>query len=248
MYTIETRDADRANRGAGASVPPRPSSGRRWALATAAVLLLIGLLAVAVAARDSGEPELPADDPIPTPTREEIAVDTAVRFWTAVNTGDVDTAIEMSYGDETDLGADRELWELHAAAIAAGETRTIRSCEPGWVNRLFVEVECTIVIDEPVYAFFDTTEYVNPAKVYDDGSVAWEPTIGRPYTEPNRAYAEYLRTFHPDEYAAVCDPTAYQPGSIVNDSGLALTRACGELAMPLADDVAAWLAAGRPSG
>jgi hypothetical protein len=225
------------------------ASHRRWILTAAATLLLIGLLSVLAALRSNNVDERPADVPLPTttPTREELAVQTARTFYAALHAGDVDTVIAMSNAAETDLARDREMWAMNALMIDHGETRTIESCEPTAALDAFVEVTCTITTDHPLFDHFGNRELVNPARIYDDDTVRWLPMIGQPYAEPNEAYAEYLRAFEPAAYEADCDPAAYQVGSITSNRGLALTLRCAEVWVPLTSDVVRWVEAGRPT-
>lgn len=60
-----------------------------------------------------------------------------------------------------------------------------------------------------------------------------------------RAYADYLRLFEPDDYAAACDPSK-NAGSLFSTNGLAITGACGQITSAVSGDVVAWIDAGQP--
>jgi len=98
--------------------------------------------------------------------------------------------------------------------------------------------------------FANAAEQVAPIRVFSDGTTAWKPYEGVDFTPANLAITQYLRAFHLGEYAAACDPSAYQPAELTNlnsNGGLVLTRDCGELWVPLLDDIAQWIEDGRPT-
>lgn len=230
-----------------------PPDRRRW-LAVAAVAATVVAVVAVVVLRDDAEPVEPSTpivtvgETLPEPlSREEQAIETAREFLAAINAGDVDTAASMSNGDYVDIAAAREMWSMNAAISERyGEFQTIGRCEVANVNSQYVEVDCDVVVNDPVYAALDSDELVAPTRVYDDRTVVWAAWRGADTGAASAAYREYLQEHHADEYAAVCDPLAYEQGSVIVNRGLALTEACGELMVPLADDVAAWIEAGRP--
>lgn len=243
MYTLETETVHPA-------ADPNDRRPRRFVAlaAAAAAIIAIGALVLAVTARDTADPEpVPADQVAPPPpSRTDRAIATASAFYQAVHAGDVATVLAMSNEQYTDPVADEQMWEMNATLIENGESRTIRSCEPLDVVELFVEVGCTVTTDEPVWNELGTTEYVAPVRVFDDQSTQWLPIIDSPFAGPNRAYAEYVQAYLPEMYDAVCDPLVYEPGTVVQDGGLALTAECAEVWAPIGDDVARWIAEGRP--
>lgn len=223
-------------------------------VAIAASVALIVAIGALLLARDDTEPSEPAgpvvtgDADVATPaTREEAAVATATDFYQAVSVGDVDTAIAMSNPEYTDLEKDRQMWEMNAVTATEGEPWTIGSCEPtASVNSLFIEIGCEVMINDPVWQVLGVSELVAPVRVFDDLTTVWRPFEGADFGAANRAYAEYLRIFHATEYDAVCSPAAYEQGAATQSSGLALTGPCAEVWVPLADEVAQWVADGRP--
>lgn len=229
---------------------------RRWRLlAVAAAVIAVVTLGALVLSRDDPEPEVPAgpvvttDDTLPAPlTREEQAVAVASAFYRTAHSGDVDTVIEMSntqYGGNLD--ADRRMWEMIAVTGELGDRSTIGDCgaRPG-ANALYVEVDCEMISYDPVWIALGVSEVVSPAFVFDDGTVAWQAWDGADWRAAQRAYSEYVRAFHADEYGEACDPAAYEPGAVTVSEGLALTPECAELWVPLGPDVVEWIADGRP--
>lgn len=235
--------------------PTEHRRGRRsWLAAAAAILLIVAAaVAVAVVRNDASpiEPSTPvvtAGDPIASPPgRDARALTTAEEYFGALNAGDVDQVVAMSNSEFVDLAASRQMWEMNAAlAEHYGAFQTVERCEVLSMNDSYVEVGCDVVVTDPVFAALGVAELVAPVRVFDDETVVWLPWRGGDFGQVNQAYADYLRAHHPAEFEAVCDPSGYEPGSVVVDKGIALTGSCAELWVPLAEEVAGWVTDGRP--
>ena len=228
---------------------------RRWPVAAAAAMIVIAVLGALAFIRDDDTPAEPAnpivtaDASLPSPpTREETAVATASAFYRAVNAGDVDTVIAMSNPDYTDADADRQMWEMLAVTTTHGQPWTIGACVPvAGADIVYIEVACEVVMHDPVWEALAVANVIAPVRVFDDLSTQWRPFRGADFSDANRAYAEYFRAFRTTEYETVCDPSAYEPGTVNADAGLALTKQCAELWVPLAEQVAQWIIDGRPA-
>lgn len=196
---------------------------------------------------DAPDPEPEASDPesLATQARIEAAVAKAEAFLEAVNSGDLDTVATLSAPDGSMDEADRLMWEYNAI-FAAEYPRDVQGCEATDTgNSLFVLVECTIVDTDPVFAAEGVGALIAPWHVFDDGAVVWRPyTNGGDLDEPLRSYRDYLIANHPDVYD-VCNPSKYTFGT-VNFNVLALTPQCAEAVVPLSDEIAAWVDAGKP--
>lgn len=229
---------------------------RNWILAAAAaVVVLLGLGALLLVTSGDDEPGEPVDQPATTvfvpegvdPGQAAAAVAAASDFYRAVEAGDIDTAIEMT-NPNGNLVADRAMWEMNAYAAANGVLGTLGECrviggEPG-----FVLAGCETTISNPVWNELGLTDALVPIRYYADGTVQWQPYLAPDgsdlhFADGNRAVVEYLREEVPEQYDAVCNPTAdiYESSSVVNASGLALTRRCAEVWVPLLDEIATWV-------
>lgn len=227
---------------------------RGWLVAAAAAVIAVVAIGVVALTRDDPEPVQPAvpvitadDDALPAPsTRESDAIATGAAFYRAAVAGDVDNVLAMSNPEFTDAAADRQMWEMIAVTTSVGEPWTIDDCSQIGSDSLSVEVGCDVHINDPVWEALDVADLVAPVRVFDDQSTQWRPFRGADFSAANRTYAEYLSAFHAAEYDAVCNPTAYELGTIILDGGLALTASCAELWVPLASDVAGWIDNGQP--
>lgn len=228
---------------------------RTWiAAAAAAVIVLLGLGALLVVTRGD-DPSGPVDQRPTTLAPPEgveapeaaAAAAAAGEFYRSIASGEIDAAVEMS-NPNTNLVADRAMWEMNAYAVEQGIGEVIGDCravagEPG-----FVLAACDITMSNPVWNALGLTDALAPIRYYTDGSVQWQPYLapdGGPldFADANRAVVEYLREFAPQSYDDACNPTTYETGAVVNASGLALTRACAEVWVPLVDDIARWIVA-----
>jgi hypothetical protein len=185
------------------------------------------------------------DEPDVADDREQAAVARTEAFFAAINAGDIEAAESLTSPGESISEDDRRMWEFNIV-VSAQYPQQVRGCEATDANNEFVYVDCAVASSDPVWVATGVDEYTAPWWVYDDGRMVWRLFEGVSFTQGNRAYAEYLRLYHPDEYAEVCLPVAYL-GSLVNsDGGIAFTRECAELATPLAGDIAEWVDAGKP--
>jgi hypothetical protein len=144
----------------------------------------------------------------------------------------------MTNPDFSNIAADRQMWEMNAVTFRVGEPWTIRTCGTIQVDADSIDVSCDVIVHDPVFQELGIAELTAPVRVFDDQTTKWLPFQGGDTGGANRANADYLRTFRPAEYEAVCNPAGYEPGTIHADGGLALTAACAELWAPLGDDVA----------
>lgn len=232
-------------------------NNHRWLLVGAAAVVAILVGTLFVFNRNDDTDPVPADqsvvtepavtEPVVTQAtdaeadavgpRQEQAIAIATQFLEAVHAGDVDTVYEMSNAETGDRDADREMWEANAVSLELGETREITSCEVDRSTPQYVAVHCTVVTDEPVWVATGVGEHVVATEVYDDGTVQWRRTLDGGFTYPSLAYVDYLRAYQPAQYAAACDADA---------RFLAQTPECARLYAPLADEVAQWIADGKP--
>lgn len=243
MYTIEHEELS-----ATATAPPRRPSRSVLALVAAAVLVVA--LGALFALRSDDEPEQPADrvpaETLPAlPTADERAVETAREFQERVNAGDVDAVMAMTNPDYSVVDADHNLWEFNAVFHRTTGAPTMGECTVAESGTVYIEVACAIHQNEPVFEALGVADLVAPYRVFPDQTVDWQPWRGGDFGSVNQAYAEYLQIHHADEYEAACAPFRYEPGTIVSNGGLALTADCAAVAAPLADEVAAWIEAGR---
>lgn len=233
--------------------PPVPDTRRRrsrtpWLLAAAAVVIAVAIVAGLVATGDDTDEGSVVSDPDPAegpgdPASvggDAVAVDTAETFEARLAAGDVDGAIAMSNPDLSDLVQDRAMWAM-VGVHAAAWPRTLDGCTAGSEFAGAVRVTCRVSIPDPVWIAVGADELEVPYRVFDDGTVAWDEFASPEFRAANRAYADYLVEFHPADYDAVCSPGAYEPGSVLFSSGLALTPECAEVWVPLAGEVAEWL-------
>lgn len=187
---------------------------------------------------------------------EQAAVDVAERYFAAFAGGDAETVLALS--DPSSLspsaaaeagvvawwsiasrpGADADGWPTGACRIT-----TSGASAPG------MRVDCPVAVRDPVAITLDVDQLAWGVYVTDDGLVdrLSEALDGfKNYAPVWSAYADYLRAARPDDYAATCDPAAYDSGSINYTNGIAITEACAELLADVSEDVAAWIDAGRP--
>lgn len=226
-----------------AAPPLEPKRGRLIAAAVAAVVAAVAIGAVAlIINQDDGDPVTVNPDA----ARVAAAIGTSETFLAAINSGDVDRLVEMSNPEATDLIRDRNMWEMNAVLTTGGYEYVVGACASLVVTELFVDVGCDVTVTDPVFAAEGVDTLVFPLRVFNDGTTVWQPMQGGNISAVNQDYADYLKAFHTSEYEAVCAPSAYQPGSIVFDRGLALTGDCARLFVPLAPDVADWVRNGKP--
>lgn len=235
MQLIETEPSEPTS--------PQPSR-RRWlvAAAAAAVVVLVGAIFMT---RGDDPPAEPVAT-LPPPTQEESAEATASAYQRAIGSGDVETAIALLNPGRTDLDADRQMAEMLAVNATLGEPWTIGDCRSTTSFGSTIRVECDVVVNDPVWVELGVSELITAVDVFDDQTVKWYSFTGADFHQGNSAYADYLEVFLPTEYQAVCIPGAYDPGTINQDGGLALTAECAQAWVPLGEEVAQWIRDGRP--
>lgn len=234
------------------SASPTPRRSRLIAAAAATTIAIVAIGAV-VLTRDDTEPAEPASPPptdatdrLPPVVSHEVAIDTARVYLDAFSRGDVDTALAMTDDGVPSLEAERNIVEMWAVLDRILEpAATYEACSAsdalGWI-----EVRCDATVNDPVAIELGVDQGVWPIRVNDDLTVRWLPIEGVEFSQSNWAYSDYLRAYHPTEYEVACQPGAYEVGTIHANANLALTGACAELFVPLADDVVQWIRDGRP--
>lgn len=191
---------------------------------------------------------LDPDDPdtVATLGAEEVvrrdALDLAQRWLDASNTGDMETMMAVSY--EPTL-ADQQIFGWLIGLADAGLPTRVEGCEVTAANPVTATVDCRVVLENPVAAELGVDELIAPFN-YREGRVDWLEYRGGDISLHNKAVADYLAAYEPERYLQDCRPDAYEPGSVISNAGLALTRRCAELVGPLASEVAQWIRDGRP--
>ena len=228
-----------------AGMETRRSHRDRYREARTAALALLLVLAVGglwmvwpKAAPDVAGPASPEGAGTPS------AISTIEAWLLAVNAGDIDRVMALSAPDASSE-ADRRVAEWQAGLAVAGMPIDVRNCVVASVAGSTTRVECQVRLGDLVAAELGTADLVAPFDV-EGGLARWRPYTGGDISAVNDAYASYLRLFHRAEYEGRCAPTAYSPGTVIVDRGLALTGECAELAASVAADVAQWLREGRP--
>lgn len=217
---------------------------RPWIAATAALLvvLVLGGFWFAWSSR-SDDPEPAAPNLAQDIELEALA--TAELWLASLNTGDVETILDIVRPDQADV-ANQRMYEYHAVFAASGTPSTeVQSCAVASTTASLVTVDCAVVLGDPVAEAVGASEVIFPFW-YVEGLLSWRPAQGGDLGLLNRAYSEYLSLFYPTEYAAACSPAAYEPDSVLQDKGVALTPECAVLQVPLSSDVAQWIRDGKP--
>ena len=206
------------------------------AVATIAALGALAALLVSDAIRN---------DVVQPPTLEQEAIGKAESWFAAVEEGRIDDLQEV-------LGElsveDRLMWGFNAV-LADSYPRELRSCEVTNTVGSIVTVECLIADSDPVFAATGTSELIYPFR-YQDGVLTWHTFrvaegLRSPFAGP-AAYVDYFEVFLPDEFAAACSPASYT-GDFVYNGYMVLAPPCANFIVRHAEDVAAWLEAGRPA-
>jgi hypothetical protein len=216
------------------------SQTSRWLAAAAVFLAVLGLAAALSWMTNPAQP--PIADPVET-LREDAATK-AEQWLEAVNTGAIDDVMSMSTPDSATI-ADRRVHEWVAGLAAHGMPVQVIGCEALEATSQGAIVECQVHLTDAVAVELGVTELIAPFR-YSNGLLAWQPYTGGNISQVNAAYSSYLRQYHQARFEIACAPIAYEPGSVVQDQGLALTGSCAELAAPLASDVAQWIREDRP--
>lgn len=213
----------------------------RWLTAVATFMFVVGIAAAVTWISNPREPAL--TDPIAF-VRED-ALTKAEQWIQAVNAGEIERVMSLSSPDSVSI-ADQRVHEWVAGLANQGMPVQVLSCEVSAATPADALVECQVRLTDAVAVELGVAQLVAPFR-YSDGLLSWQPYTGGNISEVNAAYSTYLRQYLEAEYETVCAPAAYEPGSVVQDRGLALTGDCAELAAPLADDVVQWIRTGRPS-
>jgi hypothetical protein len=225
-----------------ALTPPGPRVPRRGLLVAAAAFVAVMVTAVALVLFS-----LRSTDPQPADPEELLLNEAVVAiedYFAAIEAGDVDAAMAHLAEHERTV-VNRTVHEWRSAVAAAGMPQTIKACDLEAVSMTRVEGRCTLLLNDPVADELGAGEQV-ARFTYESGLLTESAFEGESIGKVNASYSEYVRTFHEDEYNAVCQPGAYEPGTFVQSELLALTGECATFVAPLADDVVAWLRAGRP--
>jgi hypothetical protein len=233
------------------SLTPEPPARRTWPAAVAAAIIIV--IAVGAVAWFAGGDEAPVVDEAPPITTGEVdstadALATTEAFLTALAAGDI-AEVERTTNPGGQLSdAERRLWGFYAALFAAGYGDEFGTCTttPDADGRR-IAVACPSVTGDPVMIAVGITELVWPFDYFPESRrLAWRPFEGGDFSLANAAAADYLRAFHRQDYDAACDPAAYNFQGVVMDRGLAFTGDCGQLLVPLLEDIATWIGAGQP--
>lgn len=211
----------------------------RWPVAAAAMAVIALIGSVWLFDRDDREA---IETLSPTEVVRRDARDLAQRWLAAANGGDLQAMIDVSRPSSP---ADVRLFEWLIGLAEVGLTTEIDGCEVTAATESAALVDCQVRLDNPVAAQLGVDHLVAPFG-YSEGEVSWQPYRGGDVGRVNAAFADYLAAYEPERYRATCHPSAYEPGSVVADNGLALTGECAELAGPLADEVVEWIRKGRP--
>ncbi len=268
LHVVRSRRQPMQTRQPVRTIPPQPPQ-RRF-LIPALLAAVVAIVAVAASALlfagDGGETtpvvtqhpattlSTPATsappEPVPDPeaaaqARAETAVTKAEAVFAALNDGDLEGIEALTSPNQPIAPPDLALWEYHVVFVAR-YPQEVQSCEATSANEDFVRVDCIIVNHDPVFVADGVSELVFPWWVYDDGTMVWRPYEGAEIGDAVRAYRDYLLAQAPDAYAEACNPGAYEFGTVISNGGMSLTGECAELALSLAEDIAAWVEDGRP--
>lgn len=227
-----------ATRPARSDPPASLRQRTAWTVSIAAsvlVLVVAGLWMTQRSTTDTG----------PANRNEPPTPDVLARQWQdAINRGDVTTALELSAPASRTI-ADQRVAEWQAGLAANDMPTTFGDCEIEPVTDSSGRVTCSAHLGDLVAVELGVAELQAPFD-YNEGLLAWRPFTGGDISQVNKAYADYLRQYHPDQYDEVCGSTAYESGTVLLSNGLALTGECAELAAPLSGDVVEWIRRGRP--
>lgn len=222
-----------------ATQPQTEPPGRRaWIPALAVAAAIIAAVAIGAFVLSDGDPQ-PAVDPDAGPVGRVEA------YYTAVNAGDVEAAVALVAPNESPSEVVLSNIEFNAV-MNAEYPWLIEECAEAASLPTAVLVECGLLNTDPVFVATEASEFIAPWTVNDDGSMRAHEWQGGDHTGASRAYADYLRAFHLEDYEAVCSPTAYPGGSVAYNGGLALTGVCARVILPLAPEIADWVEAGKP--
>ena len=218
-----------------------------------ALSLLAGVVIVAAACSDGNgdaesttQPEAAAGD-AELEAQVLAATDRFIAVEAATDVEGVMTMLQASLSDKE---------QQRYGFFAAWPTHVVTDCEVVAVSDFTSSVVCRGDLTDPVWREMGPTAIGVTYKTWSDG-MTWdfgggteapggELATPATYTDTMTAYSEYLSRFRADEYGTDCDPAAYEIADTVQEYGLTLVPACGELVASAANDVAEWLQAGKP--
>lgn len=218
---------------------------RSWPRAVAAAALAVVAAGAVWGWWSASRPLQPAEPSDPATTVGALALQAVEEWLVALEAGDMDEVLARS-GPATRSIEDRRVHEWAAAFSTHGLPTIIDECAivPPAIEP--ISVRCRATSSDPVAAELGVVEMVAPFIVVD-GLVDWQAYRGGDLASVNAAYAQYLTLFDPTGLEAFCRPAAYEPGTFVQNGGLALTGECAALVAPLAEQVAEWVRNGRPA-
>jgi hypothetical protein len=218
------------------------------------VPLLVAVILMVVAACGGGngeaesttQPEGAAGDA----QREAQVLASTEQFIAAAASTDVDAVMTMLQASLTDK--ERQRYGFRAA----WPTHVVTDCEVTQASDFLSSVACEADLIDPVWLEMGPTAIIVTYQTWSDG-MTWDfggdtGTTGGELATPDTyadtltAYSEYLSRFRADDYSTDCDPEAHEITETVQEYGITLVPACGELLASVATDVAEWLKAGRP--
>jgi hypothetical protein len=233
----------------------RASSARRpWIAAVAAAIAIVLAIGVVAWLAGGGDEARVVDEPPPTtaaqsasPTDAALAATDA--FSAAVTAGDIDEIARITTLDGELPLAERRQWGFTIAIVAAGYGPEIGECTTTLsADERVVTVSCPLMNTNPVLVAMGITDVVAPLDYLPvSGVLGPRSTEGADFTAVNPTVVDYLTAFYPEDYAAACNPAAYDFLDVVQDQGMSITPECAELVIPLLSDMARWIEAGQPA-
>ncbi len=249
---------------------PKSGGNRRLTRgAAAAALVVVAVGAIALSTRDSDEDQSatgrptptiahessesippPSDDPEITP-REQAAIDLAERYFTALYAGDVDTAVEMVPQVSLRVVAEAawvDWWST--TADDPNVTDDVWPTGPCWAGAESTQgllVTCPVRSHDPLAVAMgldDLTWNVHITGANEVAAFIAPAADFRTYLDQAGVYAAYLDVTG-TLTNGVCDSDTYGPDEVY-DPGIAMSQACADLVVDVADDAAAWFEAGQP--
>ena len=205
--------------------------------------LLVGALGVALAAVVALPLFLTGDQPdVATPaSAEEEAIQTALDFFAAWTRGDVEGAMALMSPELAEPEYNRPAVEFFAALPG---TKTLSECT-ATEGPTAVGVSCQTNFSGPLMQA--TAPDRSTAMFTVEGGLLTTFNPGA-RDAADEAFAGYASQTRPEEYEQACSPESYEVASVrTSEAGFAFAGPCGELWAQVAEDVAAWVEAGRPS-
>ncbi len=210
---------------------PTPSGPNRVWLAAAVAVAVLAFGAIAIYMNGYQSDPFAGETP---------AVAQTMRWVAALDDGNPEAAVDLMGTDENWDRDDMASTVAFLALSAGGYA--VEDCveTPGDGHIL---VTCgSLVIDDPIMEATDLTS-LPFAIEYTDGLVLIADLGDR--TIALRAFSSYARDFETERFDQVCNSLILQGPSWM--TGHVLTADCALLYADLADDVAAWVSAGRPT-